>query len=271
MISGLTSEVEKSFRKFLSADPVEHAYPLWHLESGSKLCKWYLWVEGLTPKCYMLVYEGFKEPDVHLRCLGEVEDPSSKLRALLRTLKARSFVLHMRRSHLDMVSEVLKDLDVRGIYGVKVLEAKRALCSEPTGVVELTAFDWRLVEDLIVEVLRARGSKHVNPSIEAYDYLRSYRTFAIVRDGKAVSMASIVASTPQVSVIGNVYTLSGYRGLGYGRAVLSSALKEALKHSERAVIWVREDNERALKLYEEMGFKLMLEDVWVNVGLDINP
>ncbi|MHC1628867.1 MAG: GNAT family N-acetyltransferase, partial [Candidatus Nezhaarchaeales archaeon] len=68
-----------------------------------------------------------------------------------------------------------------------------------------------------------------------------------------------------------VYTLKSFRGMGYGKAVTSRALAEALKLSSRVVVWVREDNINAIKLYEGLGFKHVIDDVWVNVGVIFNP
>ncbi|MHC1636665.1 MAG: GNAT family N-acetyltransferase [Candidatus Nezhaarchaeales archaeon] len=271
MISSLTSDVKDKLKRLLTLNPVEHAYPIWHLEFKNEMCKWFLWLKDLTPQCYMLIYEGFKEPDVHLRSLVDEVNIEDKLKELLTKLNHSKFVLHMRKEHFNNISDALASMDVRGIYGVKVMECVKPRIADHEGVVELKPMDWSMLVDIMSEVLKARGVKYASPHLEAYNYLTSYRTFAAIREGRAIAMASIVASTPHVAVIGNVYTLKSFRGMGYGKAVTSRALAEALKLSSRVVVWVREDNINAIKLYEGLGLKHVIYDVWVNVGGIFNP
>jgi len=271
MISSLTNDVKDKLKHLLTLNPVEHAYPLWHLEFGNQKCKWLLWLEDLTPQCYMLTYEGFKEPDVHLRSLIDDTGVEDKLKRLFERLNYSKFVLHMRRRYFNSISDVLKDMDVRGVYGVKVMECSEPRTASHEGVIELKPMNWPILVDIMSEVLKAKGVRYASPHLEAYNYLSSYRTFAVIREGKAIAMASIVASTPQVAVIGNVYTLKSFRGMGYGKAVTSKALSEALKLSRKVVVWVREDNIIAIKLYTGLGFKHVIDDIWVNVGVIFNP
>ena len=271
MISSLTEDIKSTFRDMLLLNPIEHAYPIWHLEHRNELCKWLIWLQGKTPQCYMLIYKGFKEPDVHLRSLVQDHDVEIKLKELLSKIEYTKFVLHMRRRHLKILSDVKLNAEVKGVYGVKVMECVKLTLTEEHKVIELKPMDWPAIIDIISEVLRARRVHYASPSLEAYSYLTSYRTFAVVKNGRAIAMASIVASTPYVSVIGNVYTLKDYRGMGYGKAVTSRALAEALKCSKRVIVWVREDNVSAIKLYESLGFKHIMDDAWINVGVAFNP
>ncbi|MCS7139263.1 MAG: GNAT family N-acetyltransferase [Candidatus Nezhaarchaeota archaeon] len=271
MISRLTSNIKDKFKQLLILNPVEHAYPLWHLEYESKMCRWLLWIEDSIPQCYMLVYEGFREPDVHLRSLTDDTNIVDKLKKLLAKISHHRFVLHTRREHFNLVRSTLTDLDVKRVYGIKVMECIEPRAADYNEVIELKPSNWPLLVDVMLEVMEARGIKCTNPPLEAYNNVASYRTFAIVKGGKAVAMASIVALTPHVAIIGNVYTLKNFRGMGYGKAVTSKALSEALKLSSRVIVWVREDNYSAIRLYESLGFKQVIDDVWINVGLMFNP
>lgn len=79
--------------------------------------------------------------------------------------------------------------------------------------------------------------------------------FVLEQDGEPVSVAMCVRDGILAGLF-EIATRPDWRGRGYGRRVLLSALKWArAQGAERAWLQVEEDNEAALKLYRSLGFQ----------------
>ncbi len=80
-----------------------------------------------------------------------------------------------------------------------------------------------------------------------------------VEDGRVVGNLSLRAAYPRHTggwLIGNVVVHPEFRSHGIGRALMDAAREEVRSHSGKWVgLEVREDNEVACKLYEDMGFQ----------------
>jgi GNAT superfamily N-acetyltransferase len=90
--------------------------------------------------------------------------------------------------------------------------------------------------------------------------------FGIFDEGKLVSVASVIARTPQTALLAGVETLEPYRGKGYATMAVSAATRDALKESETASLFVRSDNGPAIKIYEKLGYRKIGEGVWLDLG-----
>ena len=80
------------------------------------------------------------------------------------------------------------------------------------------------------------------------------RDFAIVRDGVAVSFASLYSdgSTAQIEDVG---TLEGYRGQGLSRAVVQRAVDAAVDDGCDFLFMVAEDEDWPKDFYARIGFE----------------
>ena len=76
------------------------------------------------------------------------------------------------------------------------------------------------------------------------------------RDGRAVAMAAVEASIPQLTHIGAVYTLRNYRRQGLAKGVVTALCQEHLRLKERVTLNVRVDNEAANRAYRALGFRV---------------
>jgi GNAT superfamily N-acetyltransferase len=77
-------------------------------------------------------------------------------------------------------------------------------------------------------------------------------------DGQLVAAAGthLVSPTYGVAAVGNVFTHPEYRGLGYGSVTTTAVVAELLARGIRDVVLnVRQENGRAIRLYERLGFE----------------
>ncbi|HKW04793.1 MAG TPA: GNAT family N-acetyltransferase [Nitrososphaerales archaeon] len=95
--------------------------------------------------------------------------------------------------------------------------------------------------------------------------------FGMFVEGKLASVASLAAWLPQVSIIMGVETKPEYRRRGLGTSVVSATVKEGLKRSDSCGLYVRSNNEKAIALYESLGFKKIGEELWFDFGTGMNP
>jgi ribosomal protein S18 acetylase RimI-like enzyme len=86
-------------------------------------------------------------------------------------------------------------------------------------------------------------------------FLKQYAAFGIMdSDGRIVSVADSFVQLPHVTVISGVETHHSHRKMGYGTAVVSAALKDALACSQAAMLFVNRDNHDAIRIYGRLGF-----------------
>lgn len=95
--------------------------------------------------------------------------------------------------------------------------------------------------------------------------------FGVYSDHELVSVASLVASLPEVSAILGVETKPKFRNKGFGAMVVSAAVKEGLKRSRACTLFVRQDNIPAQSLYRKIGFTKVGEELWIDMSSGVIP
>ena len=81
--------------------------------------------------------------------------------------------------------------------------------------------------------------------------------YGVITKGQlsAIAGTHIASKQEQIAVVGNVYTLPQYRGLGQGTAATSSTTEELLKFCTRVVLTVDPKNTPALAAYKHLGYR----------------
>jgi len=78
----------------------------------------------------------------------------------------------------------------------------------------------------------------------------------IRRDGRLVAMAGERLKIPGYTEVSAVCTHPEHTGHGYARILMAEVMQRILGRGETPVLHVREDNVRAIALYERLGFRL---------------
>jgi ribosomal protein S18 acetylase RimI-like enzyme len=95
--------------------------------------------------------------------------------------------------------------------------------------------------------------------------------FGAFLDGRLVAVASVAAWLPEMAVIMGVETKEAFRRRGFGGAVVSAAVREALSRSSACSLGVRSDNIEAIRLYRRLGFVKVGQEFWVDKGTGLTP
>jgi ribosomal protein S18 acetylase RimI-like enzyme len=78
----------------------------------------------------------------------------------------------------------------------------------------------------------------------------------IRREGKLVAMAGERLKVPGYTEVSAVCTHPEHTGHGYARILMIEVMQRILERGETPLLHVREDNVRAIGLYEQLGFRL---------------
>ena len=107
--------------------------------------------------------------------------------------------------------------------------------------------------------------------LEAQRLLTKNTAFGIYDAGMLVARATSHVQLPEAWAIGGVFTEPDYRGRGLATSVTSALVQEALRYTNRVVLFVRSDNAPANHLYETIGFRNIAKRTWLDVGTGITP
>jgi ribosomal protein S18 acetylase RimI-like enzyme len=77
----------------------------------------------------------------------------------------------------------------------------------------------------------------------------------IRRDGELVAMAGERMKVPGYTEVSAVCTRPGHTGNGYAQMLMMEVMRRIVERGETPFLHVREDNVRAIELYERLGFR----------------
>lgn len=89
--------------------------------------------------------------------------------------------------------------------------------------------------------------------------LRKEVIFIAERNGRPLAKAGTNARGYQVWQIGGVFTAPAERGKGLATILMKTLLNFLHKNKKRAVLFVKKNNEPALRLYKNLGFKIIAD------------
>jgi predicted GNAT family acetyltransferase len=78
----------------------------------------------------------------------------------------------------------------------------------------------------------------------------------IRREGKLIAMAGERLKIPGYTEVSAVCTHPEHTGHGYARILMAEVMERILGRGETPLLHVREDNVRAIELYQRLGFRL---------------
>jgi ribosomal protein S18 acetylase RimI-like enzyme len=176
--------------------------------------------------------------------LGAIERQSPEAFAALEQLTQEAPVILYSPSPLKLPEGWTVTRHVELFQMVQEENPASALPVEP---VELTEAD---VPEMSVLYAATRPARTLCPKIQRLGMFLGVR-----HEGKLVAMGGMRLHLPGYREITTVGTLPGYTGRGYATA-LAHALSARIRNAgERAFLTVRTDNERAVGIYQRLGFR----------------
>jgi ribosomal protein S18 acetylase RimI-like enzyme len=99
--------------------------------------------------------------------------------------------------------------------------------------------------------------------LEAQKMLTKMQYYGVIVEEEIISTAATCLKLPEVHVICDVYTRPEFRGRGYAKATTSAVTRRAVESGAMAVLSVEVSNEVALKLYRELGYRVVRTRPWI--------
>lgn len=134
-------------------------------------------------------------------------------------------------------------------------------CLLPAPVRHATDREHRIVRDACIAVTTEElgiDPERLDPTgfrVALTRRLRAGREYIWVEDGRLLFRAALSATTPQSVLVEGVYTPPAERGRRIGTVAMHALCERLLKLHERVVLFVGDDNTRARRLYDRLGFE----------------
>lgn len=234
-------------------DPIRHAYARWDLDHHPTEVEFRVHLSGGVPTAYLLIWLGLRGvPVVHW-----VGDPGA--RELLPHLPPRPLIA--------VVPELLaaEVADARGpaeSHPILILHRPPAT---PLPAPSTAAVRRLTVDDLPSLRALARDDEPLARAYVATDPTAE-PVWGAFDGARLVGVSRTQARLPDVWIVGGIYVQAEYRGRGLGRALTSAAVRAAEAAGAEAVLYVREDNPPARRVYDALGFTLFERKIWIDAG-----
>ncbi|MDG6998917.1 MAG: GNAT family N-acetyltransferase [Nitrososphaerota archaeon] len=247
--------------RYLKIDVVRNALDLWYLERKDRRHKLYICFSDDQIIGHLGIYD---TPEAVYANLGGEMRAAEELLHLIPTKRAAITTtkelgaLIMRSISYDVV--YFNDIMLVNRGEEKLRNPDKAIRLSSKNAVQYSSF----------------GSSFNVPTSLPIDWINeclerdlTYGVFA--DDGTLASVASLTGWHDQVSVIMGVETKPEFRHKGFGAACVSAAVRAGLERSNSCSLFVRADNDVAIKLYEALGFKKIGEELWIDIGSGLIP
>jgi GNAT superfamily N-acetyltransferase len=242
-------------------DPVTHAYAVWDLARAPDRVRFVSAVSGGRTDGYLLFWLGHPSATiVHWVGVGE------GARALVRALPARPFVAVIPPSVRDLVAGARGPTREQGI---RVLRRERGVgpipLERPDGIRRLVRSDR--------PAIAAWATRQNDPLVAEYIALDpdADPAWAAFEGDRPVGVVRASVRLPTAWILGGVYVEPDARRAGWGRKLVSAAIRAAEAAGAFAALYVRDDRAAAVRLYDGLGFRTIGHRLWVDAGAGLTP
>ncbi|MGP8072808.1 MAG: GNAT family N-acetyltransferase [Thermoplasmata archaeon] len=256
-------DLSDELRLYLSLDPIGNAFALHDLSREPDRTElWIARVEGQL-RAHLLVYDPheFGVKWVHL---SGRPDAAEELLAHLPARKAVAI------TDPALAPQIASRFETSGLYpeDIMVAEMGSARLIASSLAVRLTGEHAEEYARLVVPSVFPLNEKVLELNRRR---LNDEVVYGIFADGVLVSVAGTSVRTPGAWIVGGIQTLPSHRKKGYATQVTSAVTKEALGEAGRAGLYVRRDNDAAIRVYERLGYRKVGERVWIDLGTGLAP
>ncbi len=249
-IVNLADDNKYSVEEFLMKDPYRNAYIISDINDNNSEIK--IVYENNIIRGVLLLYHRSNEI---IWFYGNRES----CKYAINTINYDSFIMIIDEKNLDIIKLKFKI----GYYKEYImrLKIKDFTFSDAGNIKKLDESNI----DQYSNFIKCSG-KVVNPE----EYIKNFDVFGYFVDNKLVSSGEIVVKTLKTYGLGGIYTLRKYRNMGYARELISYIVKYCSNKTENIILYVRQNN-TAVNLYRDLGFKTIGESIFVDYNTGVVP
>jgi len=123
-----------------------------------------------------------------------------------------------------------------------------------------------------ISILLQTRTERPKKTLEDYvEWLARMKMYGVFINGRLASYAGSFLQTPEIWMIGGVYTHPELRNNGYSTLATSAITEESLRNAMAAALFVRSDNFPAMRVYEKIGYRKIDQKMWVDVETGLRP
>lgn len=125
-------------------------------------------------------------------------------------------------------------------------------------IIDAKDYEFSQAIDFLIEVEKAFGR---NPNIinelknKIYGRIEEEEHLYLIDSNKIVAQGMIQSIGADMEEIGGVFTLKAYRGMGYGKALVSRLCEIIIGRRKTPYLIVSKTNKRAMDIYKDIGFE----------------
>lgn len=106
---------------------------------------------------------------------------------------------------------------------------------------------------------------------DAEEQVESFDSYGLFNGERMISRGRFDIKSEYGWAIGKVYTEDECRGRGYATSLLSSMIQNAAQYSEDFALFVRSDNDPAIRCYEKLGFEKCYNRLFIDLNTGQKP
>lgn len=251
------SACSEEFMEYLRSDPVRNAFALYDLAEEAERVRCFAASKGDRFEGYILQWQGPRHANVILH--GTIE--AAKVLLPRAPAEACTFLVNPA---LSQCVEEARRVDAQYVMDVMIVDRQAARLTEVKRARRLTRTDAGSLAALYEEMGQTRGRDYA-------DWIARGIAYGIFEDDRLVSVAGTHVLSKDLCLIGGVYTAKDRRRRGYGAEVVAAVTAEALRQVPLVSLLVVSVNRPAIRLYEKLGFRKVMDWVWMDAGTGDTP
>jgi RimJ/RimL family protein N-acetyltransferase len=264
LIRSLTDDWIPILEHYLRKDLVSNFIPLYQLMRTKPNDSRFYFSELDKELHGALVLYETKVPKVQSACLIGNDESASEL------LQKITFSIGLIKANTCMQDLINQRFEVKKTYSsdIMVLHRRNAHLFVNHDVRKLdqeNAASWTILTHA------ADASRSLQLSQDEIEESRQFISnnicFGIFVDNSLVSRGAITMRLRNEAwAVGSIYTHPDYRGKGLATSMTSAVVRECLSKTDTVVLYVRSDNEFAVKTYRRLGFERKSSHMTFHIG-----
>jgi ribosomal protein S18 acetylase RimI-like enzyme len=260
-VEKLDESNKELFIKQVRTDVIRHVFAFYDVQHDPQHTTIHACFRNSSLLGYILLYTATDVPSVILECEENIAE------TLIAFAPENHFVIHSPPSLLPIVKRRFSDAKSY-VENWMLVRKENAKFISSTLVRRLSSKKDASMFAKLVLNRKDRPKRNLKIYV---DWIAKMPIYGVFEGDDIVSYAGSFIQTPQIWMIGGVYTDPDHRNKGYASLATSAVTEEALQKAEMAALFVRSDNYSAIRVYEKIGYQKIGEKLWVDVGTGLKP
>ena len=212
---------------------------------------------------HLLIYTGLANPIAFVKSNNQERVTS----LLLGLIPRREIIILSDRTNLKQIEER---------FNVSRVIEEDLMVYDPNRKADLYSnLPRRLTRTDAPEILRLYSQGGVRGSETTYEaWIQQHVVYGIDSEEVNGSLVAVGGTRIQIKegwVISDIYTAPEFRNRGFATMITSALIKDAMRETSVAILYVVSSNAPAIRAYQKVGFVMAGQMLWIDVGTGAKP